>query len=406
MASLIDSKAHFAARAAEYNVPADAITNLTAAGIETLGQLAFSFSRPGQEYSDADFTTWLTTVMGGVAPTMGASAAIRRLHFESEVIVTASLKSMVENPASDSAQPKPIPQAEKLVRMDRVKAQLTGINIEGPNEPSQALLEEAVQQYDNKVLKYIEPARCTSREAELLVTKVDKRLHLDSNASLSVKETKQVPDADTHSAFNLMQCFRRRAVAYEFAQLISFTAHEKYVDKLFRHLSLEAPPNFQQTSLQQILRADRQVFVYLCREVASIRPTLTGDRPLDNKLLEALQDYNTAFHLMPLPSHATYAPLRNEQDAPTTSPKGDFKGGKGKGKKGKGSSMAPRGMLGCVGRDPKGRPICFDFNLSKCDRGGKDGGQCNKGRHICFKAGCFKNHPFCKGHPNEMPAKE
>ena len=106
MASLIDSKAHFAARAAEYNVPADAITNLTAAGIETLGQLAFSFSRPGQEYSDADFTTWLTTVMGGVAPTMGASAAIRRLHFESEVIVTASLKAMVENPASDSAQPK------------------------------------------------------------------------------------------------------------------------------------------------------------------------------------------------------------------------------------------------------------------------------------------------------------
>lgn len=211
MASLIDSKAHFAARAAEYNVPDAALANLTASGIETLGQLAFAFSRPGQEYSDADFTTWLTTVMGAVAPTMGTSAAVRRLHFEAEVIVTASLKAMVENPASDSAQPKPIPHAEKVVRMDRVKAQLLGINIEGPNEPSQALLEEAVQQYDNKVLKYIEPARCTSREAELLVTKVDKRLHLDSNVSLSVKETKQ------------------------FSQLISFTAHEKYVDKLFRH---------------------------------------------------------------------------------------------------------------------------------------------------------------------------
>eukprot|EP00434_Breviolum_minutum_P030988 symbB.v1.2.027406.t1/scaffold2802.1/size122644/2 len=236
MSSLADSEAHFQSRADEYGVPADVLTNIKNAGIRTLGQLAFAFARPGQEYTDTQFLAWLKDANAGVDPTMGASASVRRLHFESEVIVTASLKAAVETPSSDSSVPKPIPIAEKNVRMQKLRNDLGGINVEGPHEPSHALIEECVQQYDNRILKYIEPSKCTSRESELLAQKVDKRLQLDHNSVLKVKDSKTIPDADAATAFALLQCFRRRGIAYEFAQLISFTAHDKYIDALLRHL--------------------------------------------------------------------------------------------------------------------------------------------------------------------------
>ena len=187
----------------------------------------------------------------GTAPAMGEAAAVRHLHFEAEIIITASLKAAVENPTSDTPTPKPIPPAEKYARMRNLRANLTGVNIEGAMEPANALIEECVQQYESKILKYVEPARCVSREAELLSVKTDKKLQLNQNSVLTVKESSKIPDADTNSAFALLQCFKRRGIAYEFAQLISYTEHERYTDALFL--------------MTQLLRADRQVFSLPCK---------------------------------------------------------------------------------------------------------------------------------------------
>lgn len=255
-----------------------------------------------------------------------------------------------------------------------------------------------------KVLKYIEPARCVSRESELLAVKTDKKLQLNQNSVLTVKESAKIPDADTNSAFALLQCFKRRGLAYEFAQLISYTEHERYTDALFRHLAEDPPPGYAATTMQQVLRADRQVFLYLAGTVADIRPNAAHVKPLDTMIHEALRDYHTSFHLMPLLVNQNYGAWKS-QDALKENP-WENKKGKGKGKnKSKGSSMPPRGMVGCVGRDNKGRSLCFNYNLSEC-KGAADGASCSKGRHVCFKASCFKPRPFCKAHPNEMPQKE
>ena len=83
---------------------------------------------------------------------MGATAAVLRLHFGAEVIVTESLKAAVENPTSDGSIPKAMPQAEKNSRMRAMKLNLAGVNIEGALEPANVLIEECVQQYENKIL--------------------------------------------------------------------------------------------------------------------------------------------------------------------------------------------------------------------------------------------------------------
>ena len=407
MAALPDSTAYFNARAAEYQVPNDLLVALQAAGVRTMAHMAFSIARPGQEFDEGKFDDWLRVVNGGVMPTLGAVAAVRRLHFEAEIVVTSILRSSVEQP-SESSAPKPLPHAERTARMRQLQGQFPGLNLVGLNEPAQALLDECVFQYEHRLLRYIEPAKCNSREAEVMAGKSDRKLRIEAN-SLSVRESKNTPDEDVSNAYKLQQCLRRRAVAYGFAGLISFAVHEQYIDRLMRRLNTEPPSNYQATSLNQILRADREVWVHLSQNVEDIRPKDTGERPLDRALQDALSDYNVAFHLLPLPvqhapSYALYRTWDNAQprDEPA---KGIFQHRKGKGKNKsntKGSSVAPRGVQGAVGRDSKGRPICFNYNLSSCDQA-PAGGTCSRGRHVCFKANCFKNHQFCVAHKEELP---
>ena len=173
MASLSDSSAYFNARATEYNVPPELMTALNAAGVTTMAHMAFSIARPGQEFDENKFEDWLRQVNGGTLPSMGAIAAARRLHFEAEIVLTATLRSSVDQP-SDSSTPKPLPFAERVARMEQLRGQFPGLNISGLNEPAQALLDECVFQYENRLLRYIEPAKCNSREAEVMVGKSDR----------------------------------------------------------------------------------------------------------------------------------------------------------------------------------------------------------------------------------------
>lgn len=303
----------------------------------------------------------------GVAPTLGALAALRRLHFESEIIVTATLRSSVEHP-HEASTPKPLPFAERTSRMAAIRRQFPGLSMEGMHEPSQALLDECTHQFDSRVLRYVEPAKCNSRELEVSVGKSDKKLRIESS-TLSIKESKHTPDEDTSTAYKLLNCMKRRAIAYEFAGLISYEVHERYIDKMMRRLNAEPPPNYQQTSIAQILKADREVWVVMAQTVSDIRPDANGLKPLDKAIHEALMDYNVTFHMLPSPqtSASAYAPVRNREDQQREQGSGwrdnGYKGnqfsrkGKGKNKGGGGSSFAPRGIQGAVGRDAKGRPI-------------------------------------------------
>lgn len=411
MTSHADSAAHFAARARECSVSEQMLSRLQTAGILTMSHLAFAICRPGQEFDEARFDTWLTTVNLGTAPSLGEVASVRRLHFEAEITLTQSLKAAVEQPASESTVPKSIPFAERSARLEQLRQQFPGMSTEGIHQPAHALLDECAHQYETRTIRYIEPSKCNSRETEVANGRSSRKLHIESS-TLSVKETKNVPEEDVSTSMKLMQCLRRRAIAYEFANLISIGAHDKYIDKLLRRLQQEPPPSYQATTMSQLLRADKEVWIYLSQNAQDIRPRADGSRPLDNLLDAALQDYNVAFHLLPLPLPAqqqgsSYAPFRPRDQEYES--KGNAKG-KGKqrrkGKQGSktsfGSSYAPKNIPGAVGKDNRGRPLCFDFNLATCTLA-PAGGQCHKGRHVCFKANCFKPHAFSVAHASEMP---
>ena len=138
------------------------------------------------------------------------------------------------------------------------------------------------------------------------------------------------------------------------------------------------------------MRADREVFVKLSQTVKDIRGTGVA-KPLDKALLQTLQNPSVMFHLVPLPSggavaSAFYGASKDRQDDDNKSNSyGPYQGkGRGKGKSKQqrgGSASAPKGFRNCTGRDAKGRPLCFDWNLGKCNKA-PAGASCQKGRQI------------------------
>lgn len=306
-------------------------------------------------------------------PNIGGPS-LRRLRFESGVVLTAALKATVET--QEQSAPKPIPVAERAARLTALRNRLTGVNIQGVGEPSHALIDEACHQYETRTLEYIEPTRCTSRELEVTAGKSDKKIKLDSG-TLSVKESKTVRDEAVSSTYHLAQCLRRRGLAYDFANLISFNVREQYVDQLMRHLSIEPPPGYGAPTLRQIIKADKEVFTFLAQNIQDIRP-LGNVKPLDAGFDTALRDYNTTFHLLPLPKAAARERAAVDRSFSFSEPyptrpkgKGKSRGAKGKQKPVGGASSAPRGYPNCTGRDSQGRRLCFDWNLGECDKAPK-----------------------------------
>ena len=80
----------------------------------------------------------------------------------------------------------------------------------------------------------------------------------------------------------LQYALRRRGVAYEVAQAMSFEVHEAIVNYLFFELKKEPMEGFSQVTLQQVAAADRELHVRLAEATrAGFRVGPAGELPLD-----------------------------------------------------------------------------------------------------------------------------
>lgn len=127
-----------------------------------------------------------------------------------------------------------------------------------------------------------------------------------------VKEKSDIPDQFHSSELRAFEALCRRGVVMDFADILSWECHERYLQKLTSHLRLDPPQNYCRPTLQQILKADRQVFMFLIRVGVQLKRLPDNSLDMDTKLFEALQSYEVGFHLLPLPKtsgrpeHQTY----------------------------------------------------------------------------------------------------
>ena len=347
-------------------------------------------------------------------------------------MLVASLKDMTE--PSEGTAPKKVGVAERNARMDQLRTQLAGVSLTGPLEPSHALLDLAVQQWETRCLRYIGPEKCHSREDEVQNIKpVSTSLSVEGG-KIKVTEDAGVEDRDIEGSLQVLNALRRRGVAYAFARLISWDKHEAYVSSLFKYLMKPAQPGYRKVSLRQILRADKLAFSNMSEAGEDIRADASGVCPLDAMISPILQDYDLIVSLLPLGdldgSSGKARRGRGGRPGPYTDNntwKGDnntWKGRNGKGKgywggkgyddwtskgkhptkgkdkfgKGKGlgtgkQDWLPEGLRyqGASAWNHKGNKVCYGFNLGRCMDA-----NCQRGDHSCIIFKCGGDRPVGK----------
>ena len=395
MSSIADSEAQFTQRLKECNVPDHLAVSLAAEGIKTIATLAYSFGQPGQTIDDTRFTTWVRSI--APAASVGAVGALKRLLFESQTQLLALLKEQVTQ--SDSVVPKKIPQAEREVRMRNLKTKLTGQVIEGVTEPGHCLLEQAMHMHERNQITYIGPEKCVSRLHELTASKHPERLVEVESSKLIIKEKSESLEIVAQTALQVQEALRRRGLALEFAGVMNFSQHERYLQLLFAHLHRDPPANYNRCTVSQLVNADKECWKRVIQD--NVKPRMeAGAFPLNDALIEALKTYEVSFTLMPLPSIKQTKP-EARSDVPAKSlgkpapnrfnrPFNKFGKSKGKGKS-KWEPRIPQKIREAGGKasTPAGEPVCFSYNLHAC-AAAADGARCEKGHHVCAK--CFGPH--------------
>ena len=402
MTSIVDSEAQFDLRLDQVNVPSPLRVALKNSGVNSISSLAYSFGQPGQPISNEEFTQWVRQL--DPTATVGGVSALKRLLFESQTQLLALLKEQVTNPDPQAA--KKVPQAEKEARLANLRARLSGVLIEGHAEPAHSLLDMASQMYDQNILRYIPLEKCFSRLTELSVTAKSPAKHLEIEAAkIVIKDRDMEHETAVHSSYQALESFKRRGLALDFAGIMSFSKHDRYVQLLFNHLNRDPPVGYSRCSVSQLLAADRAAWCSLIEVNTKPRPDAAGVSALDSKLEDALKSYEVSFTLLPAPSKQpaqkpAAAPANAARPAAPMPAKGNRKGsnrfrpyfakGKGKGKF-RPDQRVPKEIrdAGGTASMPTGEPICFDFSLRKCKES-VEGTRCKKGFHVC--AICYGSH--------------
>lgn len=318
----------------------------------------------------------------------------------------AILKEQVTSP--DAASLRRVPQAEREARLNHLKTRLNGILIEGNTEPGHSFLDAVCNMHETNQLKYFPPEKCVSRLHELTNQKTPGKTIEVESSKLVLKDKAEEYEVSATTSLQILEAFKRRGLALDFAGCMTFQNHDKYIQTLYSHLHREPPAGFSRRTVSQLVAADKAAWSRVIEDNVKPRRDAVGALPLDTALIEALKSYECSFLLIPLPTKQPKPPKTQKQTggygAAHTDKHGSGKTGKGKGayrfqpwSKGKGrgkSKWEPRipkeiRDAGGHGALPSGESICFNFNISSCKAGGV-ASKCDRGKHVCAK--CFGQH--------------
>ena len=389
--SLTDSSAAFKKRCDELKV---GLSELFAAkGIDNFSTLAFAVGSPQVPATEADLQTFANDIIENA--TLGDSAIVKRLHFEATTLLLADLKSQVTQ--TDASEPvRKLPFIEKQSRLAEQQKRITGLSHRGDQQPAHSLIDAAFHIVETGAITYIAPSKCHSRDMEIqgeAKTKLKQVLTIEQGA-LKSQAGGSLPDVDMSSEIKLFFALQRRALAFELVALSSWNVMQEWINKLMTSLMSEPPPGFTSISLQQLLRADRELFSILAAEVVgSLKAIAGGEPPLDSHIKRMLHDPRINVHLTSLPKLGGLKRDASRDASPKRLPQNK------KVKVDKGPAQLPSELQGLKTQNADGKPMCWHFNLDKKCNNPVKKGRCKFGFHQCMK--CLRsNHGAseCKAH--------
>ena len=400
------------ARAQQIGVPRMTIDLLIAGSLNTLGNYAYCCGYQPNATDETPLVEALTKVLGAG---FQLTSPLRRLFYEAHTLSLIEMRSQME--ARDGDTPRKLQIPERAHRMEQLRARYPGLLIRGEFEFSYALLDKVIDQFSRNELRYIPLEECTRRQQELDGVRKDDVLRIDIKNDDSLKLGRELVSEKAKLATDLeiRNAFVRRALAYDAADLLTYSVHETWINTLFRRMQEPAVEDHHPISIRQVYRADRRLWIRMAEEtVANILPMPGSVRPLDAAMLALRSDVEVTFLLLPLQkssSHSTtsmpsssvpeqqqYGPPKAQaKNKSTPYPKAKSKGqgkqpekstGKGQNKtSGKTIGNIKVSKFGIAFQMEDGRSLCNFFNGPNGCRDSKAAakGRCNIGHHLCGK---------------------
>ena len=201
-------------------------------------------------------------------------------------------------------------------------------------------------------------------------------------------------EADISTDLMVRMALMRRGLALDQCNVLEYSLHDQWVEKVFDVRTETPTDGYAHISLQQVIQADRKLFLKLAELTREGIQVKHDGRPCDKIFLQAMQHPDVLHLVQPLPV------ARVAKAAPSIEiiRDGPYNKGAGKGKKGKNKSSMftgsttikmPAGLEGGVPATKNNNPICFDHNFGRCHLP-VSRGRCRKGLHICCMKSCHK----------------
>ena len=396
--ALVDSEAAFDAHCDKIDGSGQLKRLLHENSLKTFSQLAFVCGTPQSPPTEAEFTNLCFNINGGVPMSLARVSEVRRLHFESSTMVVAHLKTQVSSESQDGIRNLLV--AEKQARLIAQQTRLRGVTIAGELQPSCALIDVVESVADNNSVIWVSPSRCSKRESEIQQTTKEK----SSTVSIEQHVLKVLKVAaptvniqvDTSSELHLQWALMRRGMAYDQCGLIEWNTHQSWVKQLLNLLSKAAPEGYSKVRLNQLVRADRELFTLMAESLQLTGEKLTDTpAPMDKALQRLAVDPRVTMHILPLPKHVKTVSVDaeacpNKRPSNADDPVRDPKIKKKKKPSAKAKSKCPDELQGYKSQDAEGNNLCWAFNMkSGCSLDTKDG-RCRKGYHKCMK--CLRSN--------------
>ena len=277
--SFSDSEAVFFQRCREIGFEDEAIDNMKNQQLTTMSRFAFACNYSPAGTDEAPLVN-LAKEVYGKDPSTVEMAFIRRIFNEAYVNVASDIKSKAES--TDETPIRKLAPAERSERLKQQQQRLRGINISGPLEPGDSLIDKCISIYESDRIQYVSWESAVSREHELLTgLKRDTQLTFDGSGTLKLQKANQVEPCNTSSEIQVKYALTRRALAFEQANLVKFSLMEAWSEKMMQCRLEEPSSGFARTTMKQLEQADRKLFVVLGEHTREGIKANTAGRPID-----------------------------------------------------------------------------------------------------------------------------
>ena len=320
-----------------------------------------------------------------------------------ETVNPQTYRDMVSHDSTDGAPLRKLPLPETRARKEAQQARLAGIDMDGELDPAYQLIDACNHQLENAVIYWLAPSKCPKREVEVIAGFKEKPSTLQvENNTVKIGHPGSTVECDTSDSLRCQWAWMRRGLAYDQCRMISYSVHQKWIQRLLDCLSQVPPPGFSGVTLSQCIRADKEIFLMMSQEgLLSFKPGASGKPPLDAVMTRLSFDVRVTQFLLPMqkgqvakaPNPPKDPSKDDKQLPPPKIPRLATEKAKAKAKARGGPKNKPASLAQFDTRTKFGN-ACWGFNLedgcsNKTEKDSKSGWmRCEKGFHVC--AACHK----------------